>query len=206
MSGSGKSYWSKKLQLAGYYRICCDDLIEKKLSKELVKLGFRGIQDVASWMGQPYERRHKRASETYLRFEKETLDKAIQELPSMKKNVVIDTTGSVIYIGKRTLDALKKQTTIVFLNVPETVKNEMYKLYLKDPKPVVWGKSFKKNYGESNLAALARCYPTLLKYRTLLYQLFADITMDYQKLRKPGTDVSDFLRLLHLQLQQSNHL
>ena len=66
MSGSGKSYWSKKLQAKGFKRFCCDDLIEKKLENELKKLGYSGIQDVAKWMGQPFDTQYLRSSKEYL--------------------------------------------------------------------------------------------------------------------------------------------
>ena len=40
MSGSGKTYWSKKLESEGFKRFCCDDLIEEKLEKIFIIMVF----------------------------------------------------------------------------------------------------------------------------------------------------------------------
>lgn len=197
MSGSGKTYWSKKLEKAGYLRICCDDLIEERLSDELVKLGYKGIQDVARWMGQPYEERYKQSSKKYLNLETEIMKNVLETLKTLRKeNIVVDTTGSVIYAGQAILTALRKLTTIAYLNVPESVKEEMFEIFLKDPKPIFWGKSFQKNNKESNLQALSRCYPKLLQYRSILYKRYADITIDYFTLRKNHLYATSFLKTI----------
>lgn len=198
MSGSGKSYWSKKLESIGFLRICCDDLIEQKLSKELVKLGYKGTQDVSRWMGQPYDNRYKQTSKKYLMFEKKIMESIIKILESEpKKDIVVDTTGSVIYTGEHILQSLRKLTRVIYLNVPESVKKDMYLLYLRDPKPVLWGRSFKRKKGETDYEALARCYPKFLQYRSIRYQQYAHLSMDYFTLRKPDFETSDFLDTLH---------
>ena len=68
MSGSGKSYWSKKLQEEkGFKRFCCDDIIEQKLSHELKKFGYSGLHDVGKWMGQPFDPQYvKRSKNIYI--------------------------------------------------------------------------------------------------------------------------------------------
>jgi len=33
----------------------------------------------------------------------------------------------------------------------------MFDLYLKDPKPVIWGNAFSKKNGETNKKAMRRC-------------------------------------------------
>jgi len=194
MSGSGKSYWSKKLQAKGFKRFCCDDLIEKKLENELKKLGYSGIQDVAKWMGQPFDTQYLRSSKEYLTFEKEVLHEILIKIASLStKDVVIDTTGSVIYAEKALLEKLAKTTKIIYINTPASVQEEMYQLYLKDPKPVVWGTMFEKMDQESNLEALARCYPLLLAYRTKKYKNLANITLDYHTLHDPQFSVDKLL-------------
>lgn len=192
MSGSGKSYWSKQLEKVGFKRICCDDLIEEKLSEELKKLGYSGIADVSKWMGQPYEPQFKKTSSQYLAYENLVMEEIYSFLEENKK-IVVDTTGSVIYTNAKTLENLKKLTKIIYLKVPESVEKEMFNLYITDPKPVVWGNSFNKKSAETNLNALKRCYPDLLSYRSKQYEKLAKVTMDYHKLRNKNFGISHFL-------------
>ena len=53
MSGSGKTFWSRKLAAAGWKAVSCDDLIEKRLAPRLAAGGYAGIHGVAAWMGWP---------------------------------------------------------------------------------------------------------------------------------------------------------
>ncbi|MDO8609775.1 MAG: hypothetical protein Q7R95_04450 [bacterium] len=185
MSGSGKTTWSKRLVNKGFSYFGCDDYIEQKLSHELKTLGFQGIQDVARWLGQPYESQHKTSSETYLRFEKEAMVYAMSSLST--NNLVIDTTGSSIYVGDEVMKQLQIHTTIVYIKVPEKMKKNMFKVYMTDPKPVIWGNIFTMNENESPKKALERCYGQLLEYRAAKYQHYAHITIDYEVLKNNMT-------------------
>ena len=42
MSGSGKTFWTKKLAAAGWRSVCCDDLIEQRLAQRLAAGGLHG--------------------------------------------------------------------------------------------------------------------------------------------------------------------
>lgn len=199
MSGAGKSYWSKKLEKIGFVRFCCDDLIEKKLKDELKPLGYSGINCVAKWMGQPYESQYPKTSKKYLTLETRAIQKVVDKIEhdlSSDKNIVIDTTGSVIYIDGKIMQNLCRLTKVVCLDIPENIKRDMYELYIKDPKPVIWGEIFKKRKGETDRQALVRCYPRLLKYRTKKYKQYADVILDYNSLRRPKITASDFLEMI----------
>lgn len=147
MSGTGKTYWSKKLEPAGFKRFGCDDLIEAQLKLELLKAGLKnGINHVSRWLGQPFDQRHSQNSRKYLKLEHQALKQILSQiayLPSAAK-VVIDTTGSVIYLPKSTLNQLRQLTQIVYLETPTSVRQNMLKLYLNDPKPVIWGQTFNR--------------------------------------------------------------
>src|SRR5258708_565140 len=127
MSGSGKSHWSKKLHAKGFKRFCCDDLIEEKLGDELKKLGYSGIQDVAKWMGQPFDSQYKRSSKKYLQFETEALEEIFDQTNNFSVNddIVIDTTGSVIYARKELLKRLTEQSKVIYFETQVLVKEEM---------------------------------------------------------------------------------
>lgn len=185
MSGAGKTFWSKKLELKGFKRFCCDDLIEEKLNKELKLLGYCGIADVSKWMGQPYESRHNKNSERYLHFEKEVMEYILTYLEKSKvdENIVIDTTGSVIYTGNEIPRKLKALSHIVYLHTPSLIQKQMCKEYIINPKPVIWGNAFSKKRDENDLAALQRCYPNFLEFRVKKYKETAEIILDYYLLR-----------------------
>lgn len=202
MSGSGKSYWSKKLETQGFFRVCIDDEIEKKLAPVLAKNGYRGIRDVAKWLGEPYEPQFKRNQKEYLRYEQEVMEEVIAQTLNPRgfkifsSNIVIDTTGSVIYTGKKVCGMLRKQSTVVYLDTPREVQDAMLKLYLDDPKPVLWGNQFNRRAGENAKDALARFYPKLLAWRSRQYKKYADVTLDYYKLRSPDFCVENFYEIL----------
>lgn len=198
MSGVGKTYWSKKLEKIGWIRFSVDDLIEKKLEKELKSSGFAGIADVAKWMEQPFEKHYSQRSQIYLQFEKESMENIFEKIKriSDNKNVVIDTTGSVIYTGIKIMLTLSRLSKIINLSIPKSVQEKMYQLYLEEPKPVIWGDVFKKTDGESDLEALSLYYPKLLQYRLRLYKKYTHIELNYFELRRHGFTVNDFLKLL----------
>lgn len=199
MSGSGKTYWSKKLEGKGVERFGCDDLIEAELDPELKQLGYAGgIKEVAKWMGQPFDPQYGRTSQRYLALEEEVVGKVLTSIEQFRscQNIVVDTTGSVIYLPAAILERLAAITHIVYLDTPDTVKEEKYQQYLADPKPVIWGDSFFRIEGETNMEALARCYPDLLAYRSKRYVKLADITLDYHALRSPGFTVDRFIQLI----------
>src|SRR3989344_2291359 len=111
MSGTGKTHWSKRLINHGFLDLSCDDLIEKKLQPELSKYGYKGLEDVGRWMGHPYESSYKKASKKYLEKEEEVIEEILDHVKSVPKNtnIVVDTTGSVVYINEKLLKKLKQE-------------------------------------------------------------------------------------------------
>ncbi len=194
MSNMGKTYWSKKLASIGFVHINCDDLIEQKLDKELKKYGYKGIKDVSRWMGQPYEKRFKRNQAIYLSLEKEIMKKILGSLEK-DKNIIIDTTGSVIYTGNEIYKKLRKSSLVVYIKASQKMQGEMFQNYIKNPKPVVFGRVFKKDKKESNFDALGKSYKRLLKERSLLYKKYANVTLPREKIAENLTP-KNFISLI----------
>lgn len=144
MSNIGKSHWSRRLaKEAGYERVDCDTLVEKKLAAELTKLGYNGIHDVAKWMGQPYDPQYHYTSHRYLAYEREVMQDVFDRLQQpLDKPLVVDTTGSAIYIGDDFLALLKEMTYVVHLEAPPEHLEFLFKQYMANPKPVIWGNMF----------------------------------------------------------------
>ena len=198
LSGSGKSFWARRFaQELGYKRICCDDLIEDKLREDLESAGINGIRGVAYWMGQPYEPSFAEHQALYLQHEEQTLIEIAEYLKTKnreKDDLIIDTTGSFIYINEAVCNTLRERSTVVYLQVPEVDQDHMFRQYLTDPKPVVWGDAFNVAPGEDHLHALARCYPELVRSRCRRYEDYADLTLSVSFRNRGELPIGSFLK------------
>jgi shikimate kinase len=201
MSGSGKSYWADQLAGIGFRRFSCDEMIASKLSGELVRADGSAMS-MGKWMGLPYQANYLDRESKYLAHEKQVLQGIFKIIENNyadpESNIVIDTTGSVIYTGEEILDKLRKYTTVVYLETPLQIQDQRCRAYLARPRPVLWQGKFSKKSHEKNKDALARCYQELLAYRERLYKRYAHITIDYDGYRKEGLNVADFLREVDL--------
>ena len=65
MSGSGKSYWTKKFAKHGFGTFHCDDLIKGKLSDQLIQTDGTMLS-VGEWMGFPFDTGYRRREMRYL--------------------------------------------------------------------------------------------------------------------------------------------
>lgn len=195
MAGSGKSYWSLKLAEHGFSRFCCDELIAEKLAPELA--GSERRMTMGEWMGFPYERGYEEREARYLALERETMAEIIAYLEdhedSPHENIVVDTTGSVIYTGNDNLARLRRYTTVVYLSIEAEVRQELLRDYISNPHPMLWRGVFHKEPHESNREALARCYPMLVAERERLYEQLAQVTIDYNSRRGRGFGVLDLV-------------
>lgn len=183
MSNVGKSYVARALAAdtsLGFTPVCIDDLIEEKLEPLLKSKGFTGIDGVAAWMGQPYDPQYPQTQQLYLRFEEESMNRVTRPIG---RNLIVDTTGSVIYTPQPVLDRLKGETLVAYLEATAEVRDALFQKYISNPKPVIWGDSFNRKNGETDLDALKRCYPQLLEFRANRYCALADVTIPHQVLR-----------------------
>jgi shikimate kinase len=188
MSNVGKSHWARHIAAKeGYERVDCDTLVEKKLAGELVRLGYKGIHDVAKWMGQPYDPQYPDTCRKYLACEREVMLEIIDRLQGKTaKPLVIDTTGSVIYVGDDVTDQIKKLTRTVYLEASHNHVSKLFERYIANPKPVIWGNSYVPKSGEAPTDTLRRCYPDLLAYRTERYTALAEIRVPFERHKTKG--------------------
>jgi hypothetical protein len=197
MSGTGKTFWAKKLEAIGYPAISCDDRIEQKLAERLIAGGFRGINGVAAWMGWPDSAHYAARESDYLTQEIHSLDEILTGLEHQpEKSLVLDTTGSVIYVGNNLLMRLRRQMTIVYLAASAEEQQLLIERYLNDPKPVLWRGAFQAKAGESPRETVARCYPALIAARRRGYEALAHCTLQVASLRDASPDAAGFLSLI----------
>jgi shikimate kinase len=191
MSGSGKSHWAKNLAALGCPTVCCDDQIEARLAPVLKSGGYTGINGVAAWMGWPDSPTYAERESQYLMEEIAVLDEILSGLEQdPKRELVLDTTGSVIATGNHTLHRLRRQMTVVYLAASPQEVQLLIERYLKDPKPVLWQGAFRPTPGETPRQTVVRCYPILIAARRRSYEALAHVTLPTLTTRDmspPGT-------------------
>src|SRR6202035_3701498 len=185
MSGSGKSFWTKKLAAAGWRSVCCDDLIEERLAPRLAAGGYSGINGVAAWMGWPDSMTYVQREAEYLAEEIGVMDEFLSGLEKETSGtpIVLDTTGSVIYAQNNILMRLRRQMTVVHLANTENEQRLLVERYLNDPKPVLWRGTFHVKDQETPRETVARCYPLLIAARKKSYEMLAHCAVQVSDLR-----------------------
>ena len=202
MSGTGKTFWTKKLAASGRPAICCDDRIEERLARKLAAGGYEGINGVARWMGWPDSATYAEREAEYLAEEIRTLDEVLTELEQQpQKSLVLDTTGSVIYTGNNLLMRLRRHMTIVYLAASAEEQQVLIERYLNDPKPVLWRGAFRAKPGESPRETVARCYPALIAARRRSYEALAHCTLPVAALRDASLDADAFLKMIQSKIE-----
>ncbi len=150
-------------------------------------------------MGFPFHAGYKKRESKYLNFEIEVLNEILDYLEdhdnNLDEDVVVDTTGSVIYTGERILKRLRQYTTVVHLAITSEVREQLLRAYVSKPHPMLWRDVFRKGPNETNEAALERCYLQLFLTRQRLYERYEDVEIDYYTRGGEGFGVSDFLHL-----------
>jgi shikimate kinase len=208
MSGTGKTFWAKRLAADGFQSISCDDRIEELLRTHLAAAGHAGINGVAAWMGWPDSPTYAQREADYLAAEIATLDQLLTELErNPSRELVLDTTGSVIYTGNNVLMRLRRQMTIVYLAASPEEQQLLIQRYLTDPKPVLWRGAFQPKNGETPRETVSRCYPTLAAARRQSYEALAHCTLPVAELQtlsgksgEPRGHAEAFLALIRSQM------
>jgi shikimate kinase len=202
MSGAGKTFWTKRLAQSGCPSFSCDEGIEHRLSSSLSAGGYAGINGVAAWMGWPDSKAYAEREAKYLAQEMAVLDETLAELErDASRELILDTTGSVIYTGTNLLRRLRKQMTVVYLAASEQEQEILKERYLTNPKPVLWRGAFQPRLGENPRDTAARCYPALIAARRGAYEALAHCTLLTADLRHSSPDANGFLAMVRNALQ-----
>jgi shikimate kinase len=197
MSGTGKTFWTKKLAATGYPAVSCDDRVEEKLASRLASGAYAGINGVAAWMGWPDSPAYAERESEYLTEEIHMLDEVLTDLEKQpEKSLVLDTTGSVIYTGNNLLIRLRRQMTIVYLAASAEEQQLLITRYLSDPKPVLWRGAFQPKASETPQETVARCYPALIAARRRSYEALAHCTLQVASLHDGSMDASALLKMI----------
>ena len=205
MSGTGKSYWSKKMEENGFRWYNCDEMIAERLGPELPGIGNSTLK-LAKWMGQPFSEGYIEAEKLYLELEETVVEHICDELEQateINAPVVVDTTGSLIYLQKKLLSRLRALTKMLHLRLPEEKHEQLFENFINDPKPVIWKGKFKPRKGEPQQNTLRRCYKELLSFRNERYSLIADYVLDYSFHHSPDREVDELLDSMERSLKKT---
>ena len=187
MSNCGKSYRSKVLEReCGFFWYQVDGDI-------LNELGFKDEAEISAWLGYPTSPTYSERERRYIELENEFTGKAAMASPG--KNLVFDTTGSVIHLDPATLAALRENTLVVHLDVGEESLDMLIAKFFEKPKPVAWSGYFSQAAGESEMEALRRSYPALLAERLERYRALAHVEIPARDMRdKSGVETLGLIR------------
>jgi len=185
MSGTGKSVWSGRLAECGFTHYSCDRLIADRLAGQLQGGNGCHMIQLGEWLGFPFDPGYEAREAEYLATETAVLTEVVERLErtshSPDDHVVIDSTGSVIYVDRTLLARLRQCTTIIYLSVPIEFQEALCRQYVSSPRPVLWRGMFNRRPGETGPQALARCYPHLLASRQKRYEQLADVTIEHAR-------------------------
>lgn len=170
MSNCGKSYRSRVLQNEnGFLWYQVDDDIQKIL-------GLDGQEAMSTWLGSPLSTTFAEREQKYLELENRFTEGAA--MSSNGKNLVFDTTGSVVHLSPQTHIKLSENTLVVHLDVGKDSIEEILQRFFKDPKPVAWSGFFTQKLDESEEDAIRRSYPALLSERLKRYHTLAHVNIN----------------------------
>lgn len=205
MSGTGKTFWTRRLAGEGFPAISCDDRIEQRLAPRLAAGGYTGINGVAAWMGWPDSPAYAEREAEYLSAEIAVLGEILTGLErAPDASLILDTTGSVIYAGNHLLLRLRRMMTIVYLAASPQEQQLLIERYLSDPKPVLWRGAFQPRPGESPRETVARCYPSLIAARRQSYEALAHVTLPVATLHHSSLDADAFLAEIRAQQERAS--
>jgi shikimate kinase len=195
MSNIGKSAWAQRISAAmGLVHFNCDLLIQNKLGGAVPHTGARGARDLAAWMGQPFDHQYSDNSLRYMHCEEAVLEDTFTTLKNDRSlPAVIDTTGSVIYTNLQTQSELRAQTKVIYFEASEGHIEDLFKHYIANPKPVIWGDIYKPLSDEEPQDTLRRCYPLLLRDRAIKYKNLAHIILPFEIHRNQKMDIRSYL-------------
>ncbi len=194
MAGIGKSRWAARLAEAGFRVLHCDDLIAARL-RTIYNLDTVTVYDIGRWMGFPHEASYAERERIYLACEHAVMEDVADQIVG-EENIVIDTTGSIVYLDATLLERIKRRTTMVYLADDADLRVRLLEEYLARPRPIVWNGLYRPRLGEPSAATLARCYPQLVRTRAELYQRISDIVIEPQRHRSALVTVADFLAMI----------
>ncbi|MDB5260037.1 MAG: hypothetical protein JWN37_268 [Candidatus Nomurabacteria bacterium] len=187
MSGIGKSHYSRRLTANYGYKVL---EVDKMIAEEL---GRHDVYDVTNFLGHPYSEEYKEKCKQYLELEEKFTNIALDYAEAHPEElVIIDPTGSMVYLPPETLERFGKFNYTIYLDVDDSKVGTMVAKYFNDPKPVIWGEF--NDFTEDNFKErILEQYPKLLNKRRELYAKHSKIVIPYRDHEDGFLDVKEWL-------------
>jgi shikimate kinase len=219
MSKIGKTTWSKRLATQGFATINCDDLIGQRLTR-LMGQPLETIPQTADWMGMANHPTYLERERIFLECETAVMQQVLQTLSTIssspvevdasdttttavvinannaRQNLVIDTGGSVIYLGDSFFEQLRQYCQIVHLQPAADFIQQRTSNNPADYKGLIWGGLMQQRPDEDYLSALIRCYHDLITHRQTLYEKYCTISVPYEYHRDKTRTVNELLEFI----------
>lgn len=168
MSNIGKSHWARRFKSRhGFQHYEVDNQIQDKLS-------LSSISRSAEWMGHPFDDKYQERATEYLALETELTFNASK----LDGNLILDTTGSVIYLPAQNLEAVTDDFLVIYLAARPDDLKRLTKRFKTSPKPLIWGDHYRKVEGLNDEESMTHLYPSLLSIRDSMYRNLADIELE----------------------------
>src|SRR5690606_8440873 len=124
MSNAGKSYRSRVLQNeCGFFWYQVDAAIQKEL-------GFSEMSEISEWIGYPGSDGFEERERAYL--EAEARSTKLSHLDTEGRNLVFDTTGSVIYLQEEVHAWLRNECLVINIDVGTDAVPRMTEKFFED--------------------------------------------------------------------------
>ncbi len=195
MSGTGKTYWSQRLAEPGYLHVCCDDLIAARLDLDSSD-SEESIAVLSAWMGFPWDDGYRDRAQQYRQHEADVLESALAWVPGDgTERVVLDTTGSLVYLGSELLGRMRDLFIVLHLETPTEVQEEMVETFISRPTPLIWPEEYCSDLFADELDSLRSLFPRLLQERERLYSDLSHIGVSLATRRSPDFGPVDILEI-----------
>ncbi len=187
MSNIGKSYTGIRLAKAYGFELIEVDKIIRDI------LGHGSMEDFAAWQGQPYSDGYRDREIESIALETRATSEAVKYEGG---NVVLDTTGSVIYTNKDILDLLINGWFIIHISASDAAVERLKDQYFKHPKPLVWNGHYQRKSNQTPDEAILTSYPILLASRAKAYTELADTTISSDVILDTKLTIEDIFERL----------
>lgn len=191
MSNIGKSNLAQRMVNEKPFRLIdCDARIIDRLDL----LGLTSLTQLARWLGQPDTPQYTQNAQKYMDAEQQVMDEIVNDL-DRTANLIIDTSGSVIYIEDKTRSLLRERSRILHLEPPSDHVERMFENFIAFPKPVIWPDYIAGSMTAFNRATVKDSYFALMTDRLSQYRGLAHVSIPYKDHHHPQFLAADLLKL-----------
>ena len=189
MSNIGKSFTASRMAKAFNFELIEIDTMIRE------RMGHESMEKFAEWQGHPFEPGYKEREDLSIQMETSATQQAV-DMGKDRGNIILDTTGSVIYIDSPVRRHVRENFYVVHIKAEPSDLDRLTGEYFDNPKPLVWGCHYRPVPGLSGRESIHLCYPKLLMSRAKDYAAMADQTVTSSFVLNPNTTDQDLFNAI----------